>query len=309
MKLCPKCRSQYTDETLAFCLQDGTPLVDESADEAGEPTVAFSEIDTVESKKGEGRIGIEIPKDDDGPETQLRASASVTAAEPVSKPGLLRTTLFAGAILFTLFLIAGTIALAVYFNRDGGEVADNTSGQFPSNIDLGSNGANDFESKTPDPSPETTESPVASPSATPTAEESPTPAPTADPGEVKDFVRRHLQIWKRLTEGQRLDELMTFYADRLDRYYRRTGVSKSLVRRDKAAAFAKLDSLSISISKLDVTPGNNGETAVAEFDKEWRFVGNGKVSTGKVRSRFDLRRSGDSWLITGERDLKVYYTR
>lgn len=27
MKLCPTCRSTFTDETLSFCLQDGTPLV------------------------------------------------------------------------------------------------------------------------------------------------------------------------------------------------------------------------------------------------------------------------------------------
>src|SRR5512144_1646238 len=28
MKRCPECRRDYTDETLNFCLDDGTPLVD-----------------------------------------------------------------------------------------------------------------------------------------------------------------------------------------------------------------------------------------------------------------------------------------
>lgn len=304
MKLCPKCRSQYTDDTLTFCLQDGTPLVSESEEDGGEPTVAFSEIDTVESGRGEGRIGIDIPRDDDGPETQLRAPARVTAAEPVSRPGLLRTTLFAGAILFTLLLIAGTIALVVYFNQNG--AAFNTAGRLPANIELGSN---DDISASPSPTPESTITPESTPSPSPVEEGSPTPEYITDPGKIKDFVRRHLQIWKRLTEQQRLDELMSFYDDPLERYYRRSNVAKSVVRRDKAAAFAKLDSLSITISDLDVTSSDDGAKAVAVFDKEWRFAGNGKVSTGKVRSRFDLRRSGDSWLITGERDLKVYYTR
>ncbi|QQS40760.1 MAG: hypothetical protein IPM63_15530 [Acidobacteriota bacterium] len=305
MKTCPKCRSQYTDESLTYCLQDGTPLVDASADE-GEPTVAFGDAETLESRKGEGRIGIEIPRDDDGPETQLRAPARATATEPASRSGLLRTTLFAAAILFTLFLIAGTIGLVIYFNMDGGGAVSNTDGRLPSNIDIGSNADN---GASPSPTPEPTETPEAKPSPSPTEEESPTPEYITDPDEVKDFVRRHLQIWKRLTEQQRLDELMSFYDERLERYYSKSNVAKSVVRRDKAAAFAKLDSLSITISKLDVTPSEDGARAVAVFDKEWRFVGNGRVSTGKVRSRFDLRRSGDSWLITGERDLKVYYTR
>src|SRR5215475_248155 len=28
MKRCPKCNSQYSDATLSFCLQDGTPLIE-----------------------------------------------------------------------------------------------------------------------------------------------------------------------------------------------------------------------------------------------------------------------------------------
>lgn len=302
MKTCPKCRSQYTDESLTYCLQDGTPLVDESPD-AGEPTVAFGDAETLESRKREGRIGIEIPREEDGPETQLRAPARATAAEPASKSGILRTTLFAAAILLTLFLIVGTIGLVVYFNMDGGASVSNTDGRLPSNIDIGSNVDNGAS-----PSP-TAETPEATPSPSPTEEESPTPEYITDPDEIKDFVRRHLQIWKRLTEQQRLDELMSFYDERLERYYNRSNVAKSVVRRDKASAFDRLDSLSITISNLDVTASSDGAKAVAVFDKEWRFEGNGRVSTGKVRSRFDLRRSGDSWLITGERDLKVYYTR
>ncbi len=42
MKYCPSCQIKYADETLQFCLQDGTGLLDHSGD-APAPTVAFSE--------------------------------------------------------------------------------------------------------------------------------------------------------------------------------------------------------------------------------------------------------------------------
>ncbi|HLM02027.1 MAG TPA: hypothetical protein VK400_13310, partial [Pyrinomonadaceae bacterium] len=34
MKICPKCHSSYSDESLNFCLTDGVPLVAESASSA-----------------------------------------------------------------------------------------------------------------------------------------------------------------------------------------------------------------------------------------------------------------------------------
>jgi hypothetical protein len=39
LKKCPKCKSIYTDQTLNFCLSDGTPLIIESG---GEKTLEFS---------------------------------------------------------------------------------------------------------------------------------------------------------------------------------------------------------------------------------------------------------------------------
>jgi hypothetical protein len=44
MKRCPKCRRDFTDETLNYCLDDGTTLVDGPA--SGEaPTAVFGERD------------------------------------------------------------------------------------------------------------------------------------------------------------------------------------------------------------------------------------------------------------------------
>ena len=47
MKYCPACSSQYSDDTLSFCLQDGTPL-EGGAKQSTIDTVAFTNPATVE---------------------------------------------------------------------------------------------------------------------------------------------------------------------------------------------------------------------------------------------------------------------
>ena len=45
MKTCPTCRSTYTDETLRFCLQDGTELI--GSNSGTSPTQVLPEMETV----------------------------------------------------------------------------------------------------------------------------------------------------------------------------------------------------------------------------------------------------------------------
>src|SRR5262245_26363665 len=46
MKRCPKCNSQYSDATLSFCLQDGTPLVE--VKQSSVDTISFRQPVTAE---------------------------------------------------------------------------------------------------------------------------------------------------------------------------------------------------------------------------------------------------------------------
>jgi hypothetical protein len=100
---------------------------------------------------------------------------------------------------------------------------------------------------------------------------------------------------------------MSGYAPTVD-YYRRRGASAQFVRADKARAFNRYTSMRVNISNLDVSIDPAGEGATATFDKEWTFSGGG-TNTGKVRSELRFRLIGGRWLITGERDVRVYYTR
>src|SRR5438552_19014995 len=61
MKKCPQCGTQYSDITLSFCLQDGTPLV--VAPQTDTPTVVLGETETVVPRRG----AIRVPIDDSQP--------------------------------------------------------------------------------------------------------------------------------------------------------------------------------------------------------------------------------------------------
>ncbi len=101
---------------------------------------------------------------------------------------------------------------------------------------------------------------------------------------------------------------MSYYADTLDQFYTKRNVSRAFVRADKARHFVNYTSMQSEYSNMNVTVSPDGRTATAVFDKEWNFSGT-KTSSGKVQSLLIFKRFSNRWLITTERDLRVYYTR
>src|ERR1051325_6980190 len=74
MKKCPQCGTQYSDVTLSFCLQDGTPLV--AVPQTDTPTVVLGETETVVP----GRNAIRVPIDDS--QTSGWGQSQVTRVAP-----------------------------------------------------------------------------------------------------------------------------------------------------------------------------------------------------------------------------------
>ncbi len=100
---------------------------------------------------------------------------------------------------------------------------------------------------------------------------------------------------------------MNYYADTID-YYSKKGASLESVRKDKEKAFSKFYNIEMNFSNMRVTPDASGMRAVAVFDKEWNFEGDESYSAGKVQTQLQLQKFDGRWLITGEKDLKIYYT-
>jgi hypothetical protein len=299
MKQCPTCQSQYTDDSLQFCLQDGSPLGFVGDSQEGK-TIAFGEQETVVAgNRPSGQINQpHLTNPTDWNPNQYQSSAGVSA-EP---PGKSNMTMAVIVTVFVMLLIFSGIGIGAWLFLRGATPDDK---------------GNLFITKsTPYPETQPTRATTANantsiktaPAATPLTSSSNNNAnTTVDADRIRSEVTARLDSWKSASEAFNLDAHMSHYAPTVD-YYNRKGASASVVRADKQRAYTTFETIQLTLSNITVTPDASGETATAVFDKEWNF-GGARTSSGKVQQAIKLRKIDGQWLITGERDLKVYYTR
>ena len=297
MKYCPNCQTTYTDDSLRFCLQDGTQLADVSGMNSEMPTVAFDDSETLVSRKPPQQVvRINVPETE-SQNWQQPEQPRIVAPLPVeTKRSKTALTVMATVLGMLLFLgIAGLGAWMLLKSRKT-EVAVNVNNA-PANRPLNSNSANI----------KTSNANLTAPAASPTA--TPIPKPTLKPEEIKavtNDVKEAIDEWKGSSENLDLDGNLDQYADSVD-YYAGGRVNRARVRADKQRAYDQYDSINFNITNLKVTPDASGEKATAVFDKEWTFEGADKYSAGKVQQQLTLNKIKGKWLITGEKDLKIYY--
>lgn len=289
MKTCPHCDTRYSDDTLQFCLQDGTPLL--APDARHTPTVVLAEDETV-TRGG----GVQWPP------SQVTHVSTRTAQAKGSRTAIaVAITVVAMLVLFGFVGVAAWLLLG-----NGREIASNAS-----TINANRPGGGPTTNLTPtstanvlQATPLPTNADLRTPAPPVNAQ---TPPPQTDDAVSRNEVTQRIHDWKSLLEARDLNGYMDNYAPTVD-YYRRSGASMAAVRADKARAFTLYNSMRVNITNMSVSVGPSGETATATFDKEWSFSGR-DTSSGKVRSQLGLRRINGRWLITSERDLRVYYTR
>lgn len=295
MKTCPACQTQYSDDTLSFCLQDGTPLTFGFAGDT--PTVVLGETETVVARSGQGaRPGTSDP----GQPAWQQSQVTHLAAVPTEKKSSGTMIAIAAAALGMLVVIGlvGVVAI-IYFSN----------GDRPGNSNVGNNAKIPGGELNNGALPTPTLSPFPSPTSTPPIA-SPTPTnspPPTDDSQTRSDVSQRVYDWKSSLESHDLSGYMGNYADTVD-YFSRRNASVGTVRADKARAFALYNSMRVNVSNMSVSVSPSGDTATAAFDKEWTFTGR-DTSTGKVRSQLEFRKINGRWLITSEKDLRVYYTR
>jgi len=202
-----------------------------------------------------------------------------------------------------LLLFGGGIGAWLFLRNGKNGVAQTTNNKGAANQN--SNTKNDLKDTKSEASPSPTDSPKDStPSPTPSATAS--PSPDFNPEKIKNEVSDKVYSWASATESLNWNTLANYYADTVN-YYNKNGVSSAYIRNDKQRAFDRYDNVEMNISNLRVTPDASGNSATAVFDKEWTFEGEDTYSSGKVQSQLDLKKISGRWLITGEKDLKVYY--
>lgn len=274
MKICPACNAKYSDDTLLYCFDDGTPLVGPSG--ADMPTVVLGEIETAVGKRNTGWHQTEVTRIGDRPQ---RSGSNTLAAIALTALGML--------ILFG-------IAAWLYLGSRQSEVGVNAA-----------NTSNNENRRLNSPAPSPQMSQVQA--RIPAAPANNAPETGIDDPQIRSEVSQAINGWKSQAEALDLNSYMSHYARTVD-YYRKPGASADFVRSDKQRAFSRYSSIDVNLSNMSVTTDSSGQTATAIFDKEWDFQGNGS-SSGKVQQLMRLRKIGGQWLITAEKDLNLYYKR
>ena len=302
MKYCPNCRTQYTDDTLKFCLQDGSPLADAHASEMR--TANYGEAETVISNRPPSRISIDYQT----AETEIRPPQTTNPAAQIAAPKKSRTALIVALTAFVSLLVLSGIGIGawLYYKNQRTEIAQNNNSggsvnAANQNAVKNTNSAN-VNKKTPSPTPKNSPNTNAADILNANAAQ----LPPAQIAQIKKEIGAAIDGWKAAGEAQNLDAQMDKYADKVD-YYNKKDADIDFVRSDRERAFSQFDSVNMTISNLTITPGADARHATAVFDKEWIFEGEEKTSTGKVKTQLQFENDGGEWLIVGEKDLKLYY--
>ncbi len=296
MKLCPACHTQYTDDTLEFCLQDGTRLT--SGRQSDTPTVVLGETETAAARGGQTNLTDEAAEQRTWQQSQVtRVASAMPTTASTSK-----TPLVVVAAVLAVFALLSVVVIGVILLRNFG--ASGGTG-FPNNATPISD-PNRLTSPTPTSSPGASASPT--PTGSPSSNSNISTQPPADVERTKNEVSQKVNTWKSLLESHDLSSYMSSYDDSVN-YYGAGTVPQSRVRTDKERAMSMYSSIRVTVSNMSVTVSPAGDTATAVFDKEWVFEGGGKRNVGKTQAKLDFRKVNDKWLITGERDQKVYYSR
>lgn len=157
MKQCPQCRTTYTDDTLRFCLSDGTPLTSLNAGEA-ETVVSYNPADPVVIDIPQEQRSVPPPHGYQSPPSQEKRGVS---------------PLLVGAVVALLVLViaalGGVILYQVYLGRDA---------------------QTNMAANTPTATPVPSKTPAASPTKTPANGQwntnKPTPTPSGTPDRPED---------------------------------------------------------------------------------------------------------------------------
>jgi len=298
MRSCPSCQTQYTDDSLSYCLQDGTPLRPVPA--TRQPTVSIDEQaakltdrDSVETKWRNDAVNTSVG------DRRIQKNAS----------GILLAAGLAAAVSILLAGV-GAIGIWLYFRQPAADVVKNAKNGRPDNSVVPPSGLNrNISTPTPDyaptPSPGPTQAAKSNSFSWP-PNDNVNSTPTHDRTTAAQEVEAQVLGWRYQTETGDLNGLIGKYAPSVE-YYNRRGAGRGLIRTDKQRAYRLYNSMSIKLSDMNVSVSDSGDAATATFDKEWAFSGSNR-STGKVRQQLKFSKLNGEWKIVGERDIKVYYT-
>jgi ketosteroid isomerase-like protein len=329
MKRCPTCRRTYADDTLRFCLEDGTPLGTDALVNSDATLLLDSASSSTEPPPTEildfGAAPTLRSLDEDATAQPHKVAATArqqarptinefqNPVVPAPAPRNTTSVVAVTAVATILVLAVGGLGawLLLRDKSDNGNSGTSTTTETArtsntSNVATSNNARAQTGSNT-STLPGTVSTPVSTP--TPYATPSATPQPTqttTDTSSARREVIDALNGWTETMRQGNVDRHMAYYADTLHTYYMQSNYSASRVRANVAKAFSKYNTFDVKLTNMQIEVDPSGTSAVATFDKTFTFSGTSTYS-GSGLNRFWLEKIGGRWLITGEKDLKTYY--
>lgn len=281
MKHCPACRSLYTDDTLSFCLQDGTPL-ENDAMQSTIDTVAFSNPVTVDRIFNTEQLRSDRRADTPRTQAWREQPRSVLRNPPQKKrSNKLSWAAIVGVPLLLLFVAAGVGGWMYFENRTR-------------------HTATDVAKQT---EPDTAANPPIADSIK--AERISDAKPTEAEPAKQEFADT-LEAWKRAAESRDANAYAGMYAPKAD-YLGNPDATPIFIRSEAQKTFELYSEIEIELSAVKIAMDEQGTTATAIFDKEWSYMGKEKLQDGKAHFKVHLQKIDGSWKTTGEKSLKVYF--
>jgi hypothetical protein len=318
MKRCPTCQRRYTDDTLNFCLEDGTTLESVTGTTLDEtlvldpnepppteilphpaiaPTLRAHKPPT--TVRQEARATRNEFQDAAAPTTQQRNTTSVVALTVVATILLLALGGLGAWLLLRDNSMSGGNLNGTNVGTDSGRGGNTNTGGIVRNT-------NDSTGGNMNTQPTITPTPGISPTPTQTPTPQRTP-PTNDTSTARMEVSNALNGWRQTMINPDVDAHMSYYAPVLHTYYNARNADVSRVRSNVARAFSSYSTFDVRITNLQIEVDPSGQSAIATFDKTFEFRSGEKRYAGSGLNRFWFEKIGGRWLITGEKDLKTYY--
>ena len=267
MKVCPKCNSSYSDETLNFCLTDGVPLVaEEILDEylSKHNSKSWHTADTLVDQ----RFSL----------ADARPTAVSTSAPTFELGNTTARNMMPPKSNNALYVILGVVLAALigggfwWFSKAPAPVSKSVLSEDTASI------------------PKHAKIPI---------------SPEQE-AQVKKELTDFMLSWAKTNSDKNSDAHLAHYANTLEVYYGESGKDKNHVLADRLRAYQRYDSILMQVDNLQITPEST-ESASIIFDKSWTMRNDKKTSTGSVQQEVHVTKTNGKWLIDAEKDLKVYF--
>jgi cytoskeletal protein RodZ len=135
--------------------------------------------------------------------------------------------------------------------------------------------------------------------------EKPQLPPAEVDGNTQTELNASLNEWVDATNTQNVDQQMTYYAPKLNSFYRSRNASINAVRDEKKRVFDGVDAVDIKAGKPQIVLSRDGRTATMVFRKKYSIKKGEQNRNGEVIQEMKWVKSNNGWSIVSERDVKV----